>query len=201
MAVRGPAELRRSPRLPAGEKTFLRAITCTGLSLVGWTLQKGRTSLCECRGLLQGHPLTTPACLYRSADHAGEEGSNAGGWRAGPCWSWPCRTARWCVGRRGAWRSAMSRIGTPPSRPAVQNVRRNPCGVMRLQPAVLASRLTMRRASSAFPTCSPAAALSFGRPSKRLPARVRRVPQAPGPASLSPPSARHSIPVYGSAAR
>ncbi len=76
MAVRGPAELRRSPRLPASEKAFRRAMTCTGLSLVGWSW-KGRISLCECRGPLRGHPLTTPAWLYRSAGHAGEEGSNA----------------------------------------------------------------------------------------------------------------------------
>ncbi len=30
MALRGPAELRRSPRLPASEKAFLRAMTCNG---------------------------------------------------------------------------------------------------------------------------------------------------------------------------
>ena len=46
-----------------------------------------------------------------------------------------------------AWRMAicMSRIGTPLTSPAVQKVRRSPCGVMCLQPAVLAMRFTMRR--------------------------------------------------------
>jgi hypothetical protein len=48
----------------------------------------------------------------------------------------------------------MSSIGTPLRSPAAQKVRRSLCGVMCLQPAIVAMRFTMRRASRvviAFP--------------------------------------------------